>query len=315
MFALAREIRGMELDKLAARLGEELLGPDDPFESFGSFGLHQRNRAQIKYLLARMAAWVDQRCGLPGTFVNYTAGRHPFEVEHILANRPELRPELSPRRFHELRDRFGALLLLPKEITDDHGDMSYLRKLDRYKSQNLLARSLHPACYEDNPGFLVMVAENDLPFAPVRLDYDEAAIERRQDLYRRLIELVWDPAEYGIGPVAPTARTRRTRANFEVTPLALMEAGLLRPGPLVGEHLGRDYHAELTTRGRIRVESDNEYASVSRAATSVLQKRSWNGWTFWATVLGDGRRVKLNDLRMTYLAGNAQSNGVAEPSR
>ena len=29
--------------------------------------------------------------------------------------------------------------------------------------------------------------------------------------------------------------------------------------------------------GTVRVEGDHEYASVSRAATSVLQKRSWNG--------------------------------------
>jgi hypothetical protein len=301
MFALARELRGMEPDKLAPRLGEELVGTDDPFETFATFGLHQRNRAHVRYLLARMTAWVEQEYGLPHTFATYAApGR--YEVEQILANRPELRPELAPRRFQELRDRFGALLLLPAGVATGYSGMSYLRKLEHYKAENVLARSLHAAWYDDNTPFGALMERHELPFAPVRLDFDEVAIERRQELYRRLFELIWDPAGYGIGPVPPSARPRRTRAYFDVTPLALVEAGLLRPGPLVGEHLGREYQAELTERGRIRVEAGHEFASVSRAATAVLQKRSWNGWTFWSTVAADGTRVKLSDLRTTYLS-------------
>jgi Protein of unknown function DUF262/Restriction Enzyme Adenine Methylase Associated/Protein of unknown function (DUF1524) len=304
MFALARELRGLEPDKLAPRLGEELLGTNDPFESFATFGLHQRNRAHIRYLLARMTAWLEQRYGLPHTFQTY-ASPGGYEVDHVLANRPELRPELPLRRFHELRDRFGGLLLLPRDVAAEYADMSYLRKLEHYKAENLLARSLHAACYDGNAALVALMEDYALPFAPVRLDFDEAAIERRQELYRRLFELVWDPAEYGIGPVPPSARPRRSRAYVDVTPLALIEAGLLRPGPLVGEHLGREYQAELTDRGRIRVAADHEYASVSRAATSVLHKRSWNGWTFWSTVVSDGSRVRLAELRRRYLTREA----------
>jgi hypothetical protein len=301
MFALAREVRAMEPDKLASRLGEELVGTDDPFETFATFGVHQRNRAHVRYLLARMTAWVEQRYGLPHTFATYApAGR--YEVEHILADRPELRPELARRRFQELRARFGALLLLPTDVATEYAGMSYLRKLEHYKAENLLARSLHAGWYDDNAPLVELMERYAVPFAPVRLDFDEAAVQRRQELYRRLFELIWDPAGYGIGPVPPSARPRRGRASFDVTPLALIEAGLLRPGPLVGEHLGREYRAELTDRGRIRVEAGSEFGTVSRAATAVLQKRSWNGWTFWATVLADGRRVTLADLRNRYLA-------------
>lgn len=300
MFALAREVRGMQPDKLAPRLGEELVGTDDPFESFATFGVHQRNRAHVRYLLARMTAWVEQQYGLPHTFATYaTAGR--YEVEHVLANRPDLRPELPPRRFHELRDRFGALLLLPADVATGYAGMSYLRKLEHYKAENLLARSLHAGWYDDNAALAELMERHAVPFAPVRLDFDEAAIDGRQEVYRRLFELIWDPAGYGIGPVPPSAKPRRSRVYFDVTPLALIEAGLLRPGPLVGEHLGREYQAELTDRGRIRVAADHEFASVSRAATTVLQKRSWNGWTFWSTVAADGTRVRLSDLRKAYL--------------
>ncbi len=307
-FALARELRGMEPDKLAPRLGEELLGSDDPYEDFATFGVHPRNRAHIKYLLARMTAWVEQRYGLPHTFATYAVpGR--YEVEHVLADRPELRPELPPRRFQEVRDRFGALLLLPRDVIAVQAGLSYLRKVERYKKENVLARSLHGAFYDDNPVLAALTDAHELPFAPVRLEFDEAAIEQRQEVYRRLVALVWDPVEYGIGPVPPSAKPRRVRAAFDVTPLALIEAGLLYPGRLVGEYLGREYQAELTDRGRIRVEAGHEFASVSRAAIAVLRKRSWNGWTFWATVMPDGRRVRLNELRKLYLSREALPTG------
>lgn len=303
MLSLAREVRGMEPDKLAPRLGEELLlGMDDALEEFATFGIHGRNRAHVRYLLARMTAWLEQRYGLPRTFARYAEpGR--YEVDHILADRPELRPELAPRRFHELRDRLGALVLLPTEQAAKHAGMSYLRKLEHYKAENLLARSLHASWYDGNPALTRLLQEDGLPLAPVRMEFDEASVLQRQELYRRLFELVWDPAEYGIGPVPASAAARRGRGYFDVTPLMLIEAGLLRPGPLAGEHLGREYPAELTDRGRIRTEGEQEYASVSRAATAVLQKRSWNGWEFWASVLPDGTRVSLAELRRRYLAG------------
>ena len=36
-----------------------------------------------------------------------------------------------------------------------------------YNTQNLLARSLHPQCYERNPGFQRFVAQSGLPFGPL----------------------------------------------------------------------------------------------------------------------------------------------------
>jgi Protein of unknown function DUF262/Restriction Enzyme Adenine Methylase Associated len=306
MYALAREVRGMEPEKLASRLGEELLGAEDPDESFATFGLHPRNRAHLWYLLARMTAWAEQRCGSPHTFATYAEpGR--YAVEHVLADRPESRPELAPARLHELRDRFGALILLPAGVVAEYAGMSYLRKLERYRAENVLAASLHPAFYDGNGALVELMEEYGLPFAPVRLDFDEAAVQQRQRLYRRLFERVFDPAEYGIGPVPRAARIRRGGAPaevtpVEVTPMHLIEAGLLRPGPLVGEHLGREYRAELTDRGRIRIDGGREILSVSRAATVALGKRSWNGWAFWSVVAPDGTRVRLDDMRRLYLA-------------
>jgi hypothetical protein len=61
-----------------------------------------------------------------------------------------------------------------------------------YHSQNLLARSLHPTCYENNPGFLKFIADTGLPFRPLET-FRSAEMEERSDLYLKLAERIWNP--------------------------------------------------------------------------------------------------------------------------
>ena len=58
--------------------------------------------------------------------------------------------------------------------------------------QNLLARSLHPKCYENNPGFLKFIADTGLPFHPLET-FRSAEMEERCDLYLNLAECIWNP--------------------------------------------------------------------------------------------------------------------------
>ena len=53
-----------------------------------------------------------------------------------------------------------------------------------YHSQNLLARSLHPTCYENNPSFLKFIQETGLPFKAMD-SFRTAKMEERSDLYLR----------------------------------------------------------------------------------------------------------------------------------
>ncbi len=61
-----------------------------------------------------------------------------------------------------------------------------------YHSQNLLARSLHPTCYENNPGFLKFVAETGLSFRPMGT-FRSAELEERCNLCLKLAERIWNP--------------------------------------------------------------------------------------------------------------------------
>ena len=61
-----------------------------------------------------------------------------------------------------------------------------------YNTQNLLARSLHPQCYERNPGFQRFVAQSGLPFGPLT-QFRREDLESRSRLYRQIAERIWDP--------------------------------------------------------------------------------------------------------------------------
>ena len=65
--------------------------------------------------------------------------------------------------------------------------------MPHYLSQNLLARSLHPGCYDHNPGFLQFVARSGLPFRPHE-HFKKADLDARQELYRQIAKRIWDPA-------------------------------------------------------------------------------------------------------------------------
>lgn len=121
--------------------------------------------------------------------------RPRHEVEHIWANQPEAHADefRSPVDFAEYRNRIGGLLLLPKSFDASYGAMSCEKKVEHDNAQNLLARSLHPAAYDHNPGFLGFVERSGLPFKP-HATFKIADLDQRQELYRLLAEDVWSPA-------------------------------------------------------------------------------------------------------------------------
>ncbi len=315
---LTRELRRLSAEGIGVRLAAELAALAGDLGPTEAFGLRQRNRAHVRYLLARLTSWVDQQCGVEHDFAWYALGTaNPYEIEHVLANRvPEHGPlaGLSGKAFAELRNRFGALVLLPKSTNAGFGALPYERKLPLYASQNLLARALHAGCYDRNPTFLRFVEESGLPFQPYPDGFDERAIVERQQLYRRIAARVWDPAAVGLStigpspvgapePVAasePVAPRQRTVAAVTLT--ELLRAGVLRPGRLVGEHLGTEYFAELTPHGTVRLDTGAEFTSPSAAAMTALDRPSWNGWTFWAVQHASGDRTRLEVIRRAALA-------------
>lgn len=198
MFNVMRSIRRVGVEDLAAILHSALAEQTETFATNDRLAMHQQNRWQLHRTLARITDHVGIGSGEPGRYLEYTGavGKVRYEVEHVLANHPERHADEFPHPadFAEHRHLVGGLLLLPKSFNASFGDAPYRKKVKHYLSQNLLARSLHPQCYENNPGFVRFVASSGLPFQPYE-EFTGQAVLERGDLYRQIAEQVWDPDE------------------------------------------------------------------------------------------------------------------------
>ena len=166
MFVVMRNARGLD-PSVAHKLHGILTKEEETLASNERLRVHQQNRYALHRLLARMTDFVETQSGQPSHYLDYVSeGKGRYEVEHIWADHPEQHTDefSHPADFAEHRNRIGGLLLLPKSFNASYGDLPYEEKLPHYNTQNLLARSLHPQCYEYNPGFLRFVQESGLPF-------------------------------------------------------------------------------------------------------------------------------------------------------
>ncbi len=195
MFVVMRDIRGLEPGPLGQKLHDLLTAEEETFASQDRLFVHQQNRFLLHRILARITDYVATESGEPSSYAELVAdGPNRYEIEHIWADHPERHVDEfeHPTDFAEFRNRFGGLLLLPKKFNASYGDLKYEEKLQHYLSQNLLARSLHPQCYERNPGFVQFVERSGLPFRPHE-QFKKADLEERNTLYRLVAEQIWDP--------------------------------------------------------------------------------------------------------------------------
>lgn len=195
-FLTMKAIRRLNLNDLAEKL-VELLGQDGiGFDTRQDFALTGSNRKYIQRMLARMTDYVEVNSGLPSMFQAYVdrSGKNGFEVEHIWADIYEYHKQEFGHQteFEAYRDRIGDLLLLQKSFNASYGAKPYAEKKDFYLQQNLLAKSLRPDAYQNNPGFVRFVESSGLPFEPIE-NFDRQALDKRQGLYVSLAEMVWSP--------------------------------------------------------------------------------------------------------------------------
>lgn len=203
-----KPLRGMSVPELSSYLQQQLEDQAESFAAKPRLRLHQQNYRQVRHVLARITHWVDDECGFPTNFEDLISrGRaRPYEIEHIWANHHERFKDEFPQlgEFETQRNRLGGLVLLQRGLNQSLNDAPYEDKRDAYVSQgqNLLARSLHPLAYDNNPALKQFMRRTGLDFKP----YDSFGPEeqaQRQELYVRLAEWVWNPHRLDLGEVKP----------------------------------------------------------------------------------------------------------------
>jgi len=198
MFNLIKELRNRPVGAIRNALTGWLEDEHEQLDGIRTYSLTQRNRKHIHYILARMTAWLDTELGTSGTFAEYLdrSRRHPFEVEHIWADKFDRHTDefSNSFEFQEQRNKLGDLVLLPKDFNASYGDMPYEEKVHHYYAQNPLAQSLHPRAYENNPSFSRLRESHGLAFQAYSESFTKPDIEARQELYLDLAKVIWNPA-------------------------------------------------------------------------------------------------------------------------
>jgi hypothetical protein len=215
----------------------------------------------------------------------------PYEIEHIISEGNN--GQRAKQGIGRERNRLGALLILPKSVNASLRDAPYDRKVEQYHGQNKLAASLHKESYASrgNPGFARFRKSSGLTRSFRSFpSFGLAAIDSRQELYRNLCELVWNPASLGI-PTSTDPRTAsvprqpQTRSKVELSDL--IEIGLIEANEQIFGSAGR-FTATIRADGSVTVESGETFGSLSGAGRFVMESKSSGGWDFW--------RVRRNDV-------------------
>jgi uncharacterized protein with ParB-like and HNH nuclease domain len=307
IFSLAKDLRDKNLDEVHAILANRVADLTDTFEAIDTYWLTQRNRTHIHYILARMTAWLEEQCNTGPGFESYVnrQKRDPFEVEHIWANHPERHTDdfRVANDFNNYRNHIGGLILLPKSFNASYGDKTYADKHKHYFAQNLLARTLHPTTYENNPTFLKLMAATSLPFKAYPDQFTKEDLDERQDLYRQICNVVWNPDTLGIGGGTPSQETtdQERRVFYGVTLSNLVDAGIVAPGaPLKGTRSGKTHTAKIVENGRIQTTDSKLHDTLSGAGDHVTS-HSVNGWDFWS-IQRDNDWIALTVLRNEWIA-------------
>jgi len=200
MFNLMKEIRRLDVPALVQFLKSKVEEVEESFDGVEHLYMHQQNRYRIHFLLARLTHHIEKESGIESSFLTYVSRdiKKPFEIEHIWADKYEQHTEEfdHPYEFDQYRNRIGGLILLPRGFNQSFSADTYEEKLDAYFGQNMLAKTLHPNCYKNNPSFLNYKERSGLPFKPYPTEFTKTSLDERQNLYRRTCEEIWSPGRF-----------------------------------------------------------------------------------------------------------------------
>lgn len=203
IFNLTKRIRRLSFTELLVMLQEELVRMEFTLEGIDRFRLNGFTSRYMLHILARMNYFIDQEIGLSTRFADYVNReiKNPLDIEHIWADHFDMFEDQckDEEEFERVRNRFGALLILPRDKNRSFQDAPYKDKLPQYFSENILARSLHPNCYQNNPQFNNFLQRYPFGFRSME-KFTTAEINERQELYKKICKAIWEqPISQAVG--------------------------------------------------------------------------------------------------------------------
>jgi uncharacterized protein with ParB-like and HNH nuclease domain len=197
VFNITKNIRQTSIADLVDKCKAELINTGFTLDGIEMFYLNQFTSRYMLHFLSRITYFIESGCGLNTKFEDYVnrSSKNPFDIEHIWSN--HLNQHLDEfnlgeeTEFQTYRNKFGALIILPRDKNRSFQANTYEQKLPMYFGENLLARSLDEKCYQNNPQFIKFLSEKNLPFM-AHGEFKKKDISDRQQLYKEIAKNIWD---------------------------------------------------------------------------------------------------------------------------
>ena len=194
LFDLGRRVRATKsVDHLADLLTDEIKANELDFSPNWPFVRNRRNGNIVRRMLARLTSFVERDRPGGATYAELlTTGRDGYDVEHVLADKPERYADeyASEVEFAEERNWIGGLLLIPSSVNRSYGALAYEDKREHYLKENWLAASLHETAYTHNPQLRRFAEIHGLNLQP-HAQFGRTELKARQDLYEQIAAQVW----------------------------------------------------------------------------------------------------------------------------
>ncbi|MEU7340230.1 DUF262 domain-containing protein [Streptomyces sp. NPDC007074] len=286
-----------------------------------TLGLRGNNAHQIRYLLARATAYVEEGCQRSHDVLAYL-DRDRFHIEHLYANHHHRVAGEIPDAvlFRSRRNQLGGLGLLMGRENSSLNDMPLSEKSQFYPRSNVLLGIIAPGYDRRNPILREFIKTHQLDrflrsFGPQ--ETMTSVVQARQELYLRLFEHIWSPERLGLPagtpgeqppsdePAAaqeqPTAVRRRPTTGRRRTDVAKMiDAQILKPGTqIVLTHRATDHWATIDENGGIVLNATGgtPYGRVDEAGAVARGTKTCQGMIEWHIEEADGTRISLRTLR------------------
>ncbi|MFB7575178.1 DUF262 domain-containing protein [Streptomyces sp. NPDC056165] len=289
-----------------------------------TLGLRGNNAHQIRYLLARATAYVEEACQRSPDALAYL-DRDRYHIEHLWANHHHrVEREISDAVvFRSRRNQLGGLGLLPGRENSSINDMPLHDKSTLYARSNILLGIIAPGYDRRNPLLREFIKRHQLDktlrsFGP--RETMTTVIQTRQELYLRLFEHIWDPERLGLrtthndsgepaGRTQPATAPRRTAARRRRTDVArMLDAHILKAGTqIVLTYRSTDHWATITEDGGIVLTATGgtPYGRVDEAGAVARGTKTCQGMNEWHVEDEQGVRVSLRTLRDRAAASGA----------
>ncbi|MFC9842970.1 DUF262 domain-containing protein [Streptomyces sp. NPDC060223] len=294
-----------------------------------TLGLRGNNAHQIRYLLARATAYVEEACQRPHHVLAYL-DRDRFHIEHLWANHHHRVAHEIPDAvvFRSRRNQLGGLGLLMGRENSSINDLPLHDKSPLYARSNVLLGVIAPGYDRRNPLLREFIKTHRLDkilraFGPQ--ETMTTVVQTRQELYVRLFEHIWNPDRLGLSastrseqtrpnaPVAaqahPAAARRRPVTGRRRTDVAKMiDAQVLKPGTqIVLTYRSTDHWATIDDNGGIILNATGgtPYGRADEAGAVARGTKTCQGMNEWHIEDEDGVRISLRTLRDRATASSA----------